>query len=285
MARASDAIVEVLLKAHPDAVSEEDRFGQLPLHWALRARASNAVIVMLCKAHPDAVKEKDGDNVMLPLHWALDGRASDTVIEMLFKAHPDAVKEKDCCNGMLPLHWALRAQFSDAVVEMLLKAHPDAVREEDRSGKLPLHLALGAHASHAVIEMLLKAHPDAANLSTREIASLVYSVASNDFFSLDKIPRLFPIVSGGTTTLGAFESVTSALMARCQGEVLGKSLGLLRVWHHGGMLWKMCIVRTVGQVLPQDAAHIISKFVCGKCACELCCRPRPEAEAAPGGDE
>eukprot|EP00811_Abedinium_folium_P016823 NODE_25756_length_576_cov_2.719376.p4 GENE.NODE_25756_length_576_cov_2.719376~~NODE_25756_length_576_cov_2.719376.p4 ORF type:complete len:76 (-),score=9.58 NODE_25756_length_576_cov_2.719376:21-248(-) len=64
-----------------------------------------------------------------------------------------------------------------------------------------------------------------------------------------------------------------------------KSLSMFRVWHRGGMLWKMCIERTVGQVLPKLASHTISKFVCGDCACELCCRPRPAAEAAPGGDE
>eukprot|EP00811_Abedinium_folium_P013134 NODE_22204_length_718_cov_2.698816.p1 GENE.NODE_22204_length_718_cov_2.698816~~NODE_22204_length_718_cov_2.698816.p1 ORF type:complete len:202 (+),score=13.31 NODE_22204_length_718_cov_2.698816:98-703(+) len=201
---------------------------------------------------------------------------------MLLKAHPDAVKKKDGA-GWLPLYRALVARASDAVIEMLLKAHPDAAKEKDWAGWLPLRFALVAPSSDAVIAMLFKEQSGLANFSASDIASLVCSV-----YSLDKNPpRLFPVVSLGLTTLGAFDSVISALMATCQGDtlVLKKNLRTFRMWHRGGMLWKMCIERTVGQVLPRLAADIISKFACGECACELCCRPRPEAEAAPGSDE
>eukprot|EP00811_Abedinium_folium_P015314 NODE_24279_length_631_cov_3.416667.p3 GENE.NODE_24279_length_631_cov_3.416667~~NODE_24279_length_631_cov_3.416667.p3 ORF type:complete len:176 (-),score=45.05 NODE_24279_length_631_cov_3.416667:102-593(-) len=135
MAPASDAVIEMLFKAHPDAVKEkEDECGWLPL-----------VIEMLFKAHPDAVKEKSAAG-RLPLHLALMAPASDAVIEMLFKAHPDAVKEKDE-DGWLPLHRALAAAASDAVIELLFKAHPDAVQEKSSWAfffRLPLHTALVA---------------------------------------------------------------------------------------------------------------------------------------------
>eukprot|EP00811_Abedinium_folium_P015099 NODE_24071_length_639_cov_3.203125.p1 GENE.NODE_24071_length_639_cov_3.203125~~NODE_24071_length_639_cov_3.203125.p1 ORF type:complete len:166 (+),score=15.64 NODE_24071_length_639_cov_3.203125:115-612(+) len=165
---------------------------------------------------------------------------------------------------------------------MLFKAHPEAAKEQDVDGMLPLHRASRDRASDAVITMLL----GSANLSISDIASLVYDV-SPGYASHGNFPRLFPIVGAGATTLGSFESVTSALMATSWTwpHSLEEGLRIFRVWHHGGKLWKMCIERTFGQFLPKLASLTISNFVCGECACELCCRPRPAAEAAPGGDK
>eukprot|EP00811_Abedinium_folium_P001866 NODE_11709_length_1269_cov_5.767075.p1 GENE.NODE_11709_length_1269_cov_5.767075~~NODE_11709_length_1269_cov_5.767075.p1 ORF type:complete len:395 (+),score=41.61 NODE_11709_length_1269_cov_5.767075:63-1247(+) len=362
--RASDAVIEMLLKACPGAAKErDDVYGMLPLHWAWKSQASDTVVEMLLKAHPDAARQKDGKYGMLPLHMALESQASDTVIEMLLKAFPDAAqimcagefefdedpycdlplhlalghrasdaviemllkaypgaaKEKDYVYGMLALHWASKSQASDAVIEMLLQAHPGAAKEKDYEHILPLHVALESRASDTVIEMLLKAHPDAAkgrygryydilalqmalesrasdavieklsglaNLSTSDIALLVHNVSARHA-SHGRFPRLFPIIKAGATTLGSFESVTSALMATSWLGLhsLKEGLRVFRAWHHGGKLWKMCIERTFRQFLPKLASHTISSFVCGECACELCCRPRPAAEAAPGGDQ
>eukprot|EP00811_Abedinium_folium_P035163 NODE_7980_length_1533_cov_3.870555.p1 GENE.NODE_7980_length_1533_cov_3.870555~~NODE_7980_length_1533_cov_3.870555.p1 ORF type:complete len:282 (+),score=37.93 NODE_7980_length_1533_cov_3.870555:560-1405(+) len=281
----------MLFKANPDAVKEWDRDGSLPLHialcpvrasnavkemffmhTALEVRPSDAVIGMLLNAHPDAAKKRDG-NGRQPLHAALEVRASDALIEMLLKAHTYAAKERDG-NGWLPLHRALRDRASDAIIEMLFKENPDAVKTRSGNGWQPLHRVL-VGASVAVIEMIIKADPDVAYLSTKiGIAWLARSLSQKP--ASDKFHDLFCIVSSGATTLGALESATSALMAmRLGDERLNASLSMLRVWHHGGMMWKMCIKRTVGQILPEMPAHIISAFVCGKCACELCCRPRP----------
>eukprot|EP00811_Abedinium_folium_P012790 NODE_21877_length_732_cov_4.677686.p1 GENE.NODE_21877_length_732_cov_4.677686~~NODE_21877_length_732_cov_4.677686.p1 ORF type:complete len:188 (+),score=24.43 NODE_21877_length_732_cov_4.677686:61-624(+) len=187
---------------------------------------------------------------------------------------------------MLPLHRALEKRASDTVIEMLLKACPGAANEKGKGGKLPLHIALKSRASDTVIEMLFKEQSDFTNISMNDIASLVFSV-SPGYASHGKLPRLFPVVSAGATTLGAFEYLTQAVMVRFGRDpyLLEKSLNIVRVWHHGGMLWKICIERTVGHVLPKLASRTISEFVCGECACELCCRPRPAAEATPGGDK
>eukprot|EP00811_Abedinium_folium_P007209 NODE_16650_length_984_cov_4.809802.p1 GENE.NODE_16650_length_984_cov_4.809802~~NODE_16650_length_984_cov_4.809802.p1 ORF type:complete len:253 (-),score=32.22 NODE_16650_length_984_cov_4.809802:226-984(-) len=252
----------------------------MPLHTALESQASDTVIEMLSKAHPDAAKEK-GRHGMLPLHLALKILASDTVIEMLFKAHPGAAKEEDE-YGILPLHRALKIQTSDTVFEMLLKAHPRAAKKKDVGGMLPLHLALRDRASDAVIELL----SGLANLSISDIASLVFDVSPGHATHC-KFPRLFPIVRAGATTLGAYESVTSALMAMSWvgPHSLEEGLRMFHVWHHGGKVWKMCIERTFGTFLPTLPSHTIANFVCGGCACEFCCRARPAAEAAPGGDK
>eukprot|EP00811_Abedinium_folium_P005316 NODE_14897_length_1079_cov_2.882353.p1 GENE.NODE_14897_length_1079_cov_2.882353~~NODE_14897_length_1079_cov_2.882353.p1 ORF type:complete len:347 (-),score=9.37 NODE_14897_length_1079_cov_2.882353:39-1079(-) len=319
--RASDTVIEMLFKAHPDAAKEKDGYGMLPLHRALKILASDTVIEMLFKAHPYAVKLHDVDG-MLPLHRALKIQASDTVIEMLFKAHPNAAKELGGYTaygpyGALPLQLALKFQASDTVIEMLLRAHPDAAKQNDVNGTPALHTALESQASDTVFGMLLKAHPGAAkekplygmlplhrasrdrasdaviemlsglaNLSISDIASLVHDVSPGHACH-GKFPRLFPIVSACATTLGSFASVTSALMAMSWvgPYSLEEGLRLSRVWHHGGKLWKMCIERTFGQFLPRSVSHTISNFVCGECACELCCRPRPAAEAAPGADK
>eukprot|EP00811_Abedinium_folium_P007777 NODE_17176_length_958_cov_2.148014.p1 GENE.NODE_17176_length_958_cov_2.148014~~NODE_17176_length_958_cov_2.148014.p1 ORF type:complete len:312 (-),score=54.20 NODE_17176_length_958_cov_2.148014:21-956(-) len=284
--RAYAAVIKVFLKADPGEVKEQgDEYGRLPLHTALVGRASDAVIEMLLKAHPDAVKEKDVSG-WLPLHWALEAPASDAVIEMLLKAHPDAAKEEDDGHGRLPLHTALVAPASDAVIEMVFSAHPAAAKEQDWFGMLPLHTALVVPASDAVIAMLFKEVSGSANLSTTDIASLLHSVSSGHA-SHCKFPRFFPIVSAGATTLGAVESVTSALRATCGGDAcsLEEGLRMFRVWHHGGMLWKICIERTVGMAFPRVAANIISKFVCGECACELCCRRQKPRQAATNKQE
>eukprot|EP00811_Abedinium_folium_P036528 NODE_9228_length_1438_cov_5.930587.p1 GENE.NODE_9228_length_1438_cov_5.930587~~NODE_9228_length_1438_cov_5.930587.p1 ORF type:complete len:427 (+),score=55.06 NODE_9228_length_1438_cov_5.930587:1-1281(+) len=295
--QASDTVIEMLLTAHPDAVKEKDGHGMLPLHYGMlplhrafkiwkglprdvACECQASIIEMLVKAYPNAAKEQDGGR-MLPLHRALMWRASDTVIEMLFKAHPGAAKQKGE-YGWLPLHSALRSQASETVIEMLFKAHPNAAKEKDVDGMLPLHRASRDRASDAVIQML----SGLASLSTSDIASFVHDV-SPGHASHGKLPRLFPILIAGATTLGSFESTTSALMAMSwvRPHSLEEGLRLFRVWHRGGKLWKMCIERTFGQLLPSLASHTIANFVCGGCACEFCCRPRTVAEAAPGGDK
>eukprot|EP00811_Abedinium_folium_P003428 NODE_13151_length_1182_cov_3.857820.p1 GENE.NODE_13151_length_1182_cov_3.857820~~NODE_13151_length_1182_cov_3.857820.p1 ORF type:complete len:353 (-),score=63.28 NODE_13151_length_1182_cov_3.857820:124-1122(-) len=292
----SDAVIEMLLKAHPDAVKERDLTGRLPLHFSLLYQPSAAVLTMILKAYPDATKERDELVGALPLHKALwnrhqklidghgnkdeneddpligtaleEARAFDAIIEMLIKAHPDAATELDV-DGDTPLHKALAVRASGAVIEMLLKAHPDASKERDGYGRLPLHSALDGHgpASEAVIAMLLKACPDAAKERDGLDGTLPLHIALRKKASDAVIAMLFKEQSD----ISDFSPSDIA--------------SFVYSVHHSGVPWKMCIQRTMGQVLAKQPAHLISNFVCGKCACELCCRPRPEAEAAPGGDE
>ena len=136
--KASDAAVQAVLAAHPDAAKEKDGYGKLPLHYL---STTVAVVQAVLAVHPDAAKEKDGDG-MLPLLCALAlvNEASDAVVQAVLAAHPDAAKEKDG-SGMLPLQYALAQKASDAVVQAVLATYPIASLYKV-AGYSPLDFAL-----------------------------------------------------------------------------------------------------------------------------------------------
>lgn len=50
---------------------------------------------------------------------------------------------------------------------------------------------------------------------------------------------------------------------------------MLRMLHQGFLLWRTFLERMLAQVVCKPAAWTISRFVCGSCSCEQCCR-RPD---------
>jgi len=123
-------IVEVLVKC-PDAATERDRKGMLPLHVA----AARPVI-------------------------------SVDVVNAIFTAYPDAVY--DACSGKLPLHFAVEYGASVGVVKFLLYANQAAAAVPDSENRTPLHLCFvpGPLCEHAVVLALLAACPIAASMKS-----------------------------------------------------------------------------------------------------------------------
>merc|ERR1712176_499217 len=162
---ASVEIVELLLKANPDAAKVQNENGMLPLHNAARRRAPVEVVKALLEANPDGAKVKDQFEC-LPLHWAFKSEASSDSVVALLEAYPDASKEVDL-DGFLPLHSAIRHEVtSDEALKAILEANPDAAEVKSKGphhkgGNTPVHLAAYGKASHEIIKELLKLTPDA----------------------------------------------------------------------------------------------------------------------------
>ncbi len=112
---------QVLVQGWPDAVSEQDQHGYLPLHHACEYDGADDVIRFLVRSCPDScqVPTKDGQ---LPLHLAC-GRKSPAVI------YPHAVRFKDK-SLQLPLHIACMRESACAseVMERFVRRWPESVR-------------------------------------------------------------------------------------------------------------------------------------------------------------
>ena len=207
--KASDADVQALLDAHPEAANQVDCDGWLPIHLAAALQASEFVVQALLDAHPEGAKQEGSDG-WLPIHLAAAFQASDAVVKALLVANPSGAegegsggwlpihlaaalqsadgadkeadlvllaanpmgaKEKDC-DGRLPLHYAAWTGASDAVVRALLAAHPDGAKEKDCTGRLPLNFALENKASDSVVQALLAVYPLDALYADDPFASL-----------------------------------------------------------------------------------------------------------------
>ena len=207
--KASDADVQALLDAHPEAANQVDCDGWLPIHLAAAFQATEFVVQALLDAHPEGAKQEGSDG-WLPIHLAAAFQASDAVVKALLVANPSGAegegsggwlpihlaaalqsaggadkeadlvllaanpmgaKEKDC-DGRLPLHYAAWTGASDAVVRALLAAHPDGAKEKDCTGRLPLNFALENKASDSVVQALLAVYPLDALYADDPFASL-----------------------------------------------------------------------------------------------------------------
>jgi len=117
----------------------------LPLHSACARQTTDALIEALLVAYPEAASAKD-DQGFLPLHYACGNRASDAVVNMLLIVYPQAASIQDPYGGKLPIHHLSQwGTFSAGVVSMLLAVHPQAIHVKDHSGYTPLDLAKAAN--------------------------------------------------------------------------------------------------------------------------------------------
>ena len=158
--KASDADVQALLDAHPEAAKQVDCDGWLPIHLAAALQASGFVVQALLDAHPEGAKQAGSDG-WLPIHLAAAFQATEFVVEALLVAHPEGAKQVGS-DGWLPIHLAATFEASDAVVKTLLDAHPEGAKQEGSDGWLPIHLAAAFQATDAVVKALLVANPSGA---------------------------------------------------------------------------------------------------------------------------
>ena len=172
--QASDFVVQALLDAHPEGAKQEGSDGWLPIHLAAAFQASDAVVKALLVANPSGA-EGEGSGGWLPIHLAAALQSADGADKeadlVLLAANPMGAKEKDC-DGRLPLHYAAWTGASDAVVRALLAAHPDGAKEKDCTGRLPLNFALENKASDSVVQALLAVYPLDALYADDPFASL-----------------------------------------------------------------------------------------------------------------
>ncbi|GMI47525.1 hypothetical protein TrCOL_g13167 [Triparma columacea] len=148
-------LIESLINAYPDACSERDAYGRLPLHLAvdferiseivtaatLSAKAAENPINQLPKRalslSPNRLLKETG--LLGPDTSHLERKRIE-VIEVLLSAFPTAAWLADD-NGRLPLHVAAWRSAPPKVIAILLEKNPSAAMKVTRDGNLPLHLA------------------------------------------------------------------------------------------------------------------------------------------------
>lgn len=121
-------IVSMLIAAHPDGLFLCDSLHKrYPMHFACQHASHNfAVMEALLSALPDTamVRDKYG---RLPLHYAIENDASNDVIELLLIYYPWSAAQPDD-DGWYPLHMACRrSSTSRHVLHKLVEAWPPAV--------------------------------------------------------------------------------------------------------------------------------------------------------------
>jgi len=171
-------LLRLLVVAFPDALTERDEDGNLPIHVAAGGRFDSykidatweggfdansgyqkSTIDILLEANPvvATIADKDG---RLPLDLAIESESSGTVrysqhrwrpwedggIDSLLRSYPEAARIRNPVTGKLPLETALtRGCYRDwdDGIRALLEAYPEAAGlRNPLDGKSPLQLAI-----------------------------------------------------------------------------------------------------------------------------------------------
>jgi len=157
-------VVRLLLEAHPEGACRADRWHRRPLDEAIDARCSPEIVEMLVKACPAAVSEDESG--CTPLASAIQNGLCAEIIRLLVHANPSALKVAD--GSGLPLRKALEYQASPSVIEILAH-DADTVAAADSMGRSSLHLALQWSAyNFSVVKILLLKAPHVATLPNKQ---------------------------------------------------------------------------------------------------------------------
>lgn len=130
-------IIEIALERHgAQSAGVRDKFGNLPLHYAVRIKSSGAILATLLQHFPQAASRPDSDG-RLPLLVALKhGYTWQQGVRELYFLYPMAISMIDDETCLFP--FSLAATCSDVeTIFCLLREHPQVI-----SGLIP-----GYHSS------------------------------------------------------------------------------------------------------------------------------------------
>ena len=173
-----------MLEQFPNAISEGDACGQIPLHYAAYYGDLEAVELFLEKTISLAYKkDKEG---MSALHIsAKEGRVN--VIRTLFTKCPYTFELLDN-KRRTALHLAVESGDINAVeIFLKKKASQDIINEQDEEGNTPLHLAV-INGSYEILTMLVdegKVDKWAINKEGKNIADIIQ--LDNQFTVSEKV--------------------------------------------------------------------------------------------------
>lgn len=122
----TEAVLQLIAKNGDDAFNVDDH-GETPLHIACWSAPPLKIVQALIAAFPQAVTDQDvhGDT---PLHVALrNPKTSPEVVRELLKACPTVVSMGNN-EGLYPLHMACRHGQEEAIITILLEEDPYALR-------------------------------------------------------------------------------------------------------------------------------------------------------------
>lgn len=141
-------LVKYLTDAYPPALQVQDKEGNLPLHYATMLHGSDMIQVLL-KADPDACKMRNSRD-RYPLHLLCDRYLDDDGaafihqddVQACVDAFPSALQGLDRF-GRTPLHLACNAEhlWRWDILNVLIQGYPPALLMKDKIRKTPLELA------------------------------------------------------------------------------------------------------------------------------------------------
>jgi ankyrin repeat protein len=205
----SAGVIKCLIDACPESLLEKDKYGNTPLHIAVKF-ASAEVVEMLVNACPKALLEKDADG-QLPLHVALNDAATPlAILRCLVMGCPQqALLEKDA-DGQPPLHVVVADTDTPLeIVRCLVDACPMALQAKDDDEDLPLHVA-AVHASLETIQLLVERRPDSVQAKNKD-GECPVDRARHRFRHEDGLEQLFAQLDEAATAAAAAGTTTSPL--------------------------------------------------------------------------
>jgi ankyrin repeat protein len=173
-----DAVHE-LIRAFPQAVTDQDILGNTPLHVAAGYPGTSAALIqLLLKTEPTATSIVNHEGLM-PLHMACRyAPKNEEVILLLLEQFPYAARHQIKMGEPAPRNasdFTTRKEGDHAVTDAAARAAMDAVqlrfdafREgEKRDGAYPIHMAIAAGASKRIIEALILEADDVTHMTNK----------------------------------------------------------------------------------------------------------------------
>lgn len=144
-------VVEVLLRAYPDALLAQDKRGWNPLHYACRFKASLQVFQNLLQLYPKRAKK--------------------------------AIQIKEKIYRRKPFFFAVRYDAPDGVVEMLLDVDSSSVLEEDKNGESPLSLVWTSYRETTIGKKTVEKYKEKAKRGEQIILKRDNSFSTDTLFA------------------------------------------------------------------------------------------------------
>jgi len=160
----TEEIIRCLLEYFPDAISDADNNGKLPLHAAcLNNYVTIGIIQLLIDAAPDSVRHQDNAGLMALHHLCsnreLDEMTASPILKLLLVKNPESIYHANN-DGLIPIHIACMVSQSTEFCRGLIEAFPYSVRMPTNVGMLPIHTAC-VNNTVTTVEYLYKLYPDA----------------------------------------------------------------------------------------------------------------------------
>jgi len=171
--------VQELIRAFPQAVTDQDILGDTPLHVAASFPETNVAVIKLLLETDSTTASIVNHEGLMPLHMACRyAPKNEEVILLLLEKFPFAARHQIKIGEPAPRKkedYKSRKDGAHAVTDGTARAAMDAVelrfdalREgEKRDGAYPLHMAIAAGASTKIIEALILEAEDVAQMTNK----------------------------------------------------------------------------------------------------------------------
>jgi hypothetical protein len=125
---------------------KETGYNRNMLHIAVRAGVQDSIISYLIQLYPEACSEQDSLG-RLPIHYAVSNLRSLSLIQELLAIYPEAVRAWDV-SGWTPLHIAVSNSSSSELVNLLLTLAPEMITFKTNRGSTPMEIAINSDSSN-----------------------------------------------------------------------------------------------------------------------------------------